>query len=352
MKRLIGSHGPGAADRRLFTWTSALITVLAVTGALCPARPLASGLPESSIDLPRSPLPAGLSSLMPVPVENSLTQAKIDLGRQLFSERRLSRDGSVSCTSCHQPDRQFTDGRALPVGIDAQLGRRNVPSLINSAYRNLLFWDGRASTLEEQALLPLTNLDEMGHTLDAIVATLSQDDSYRGAFKRAFGREQITPAQIAQALASNQRTLVAGVITAMAVATCGLLAIAAIQRNANHQLGKANVELTAANARERVAHLAAVEQQSQAQRQSERATRMLSVAVQTVNQYLVDVSGDERLRSQALELLRRQLLQDVASFLQGHATAGVIGENTAPLPGLPVVGAGLKPGELDVGERC
>jgi cytochrome c peroxidase len=186
-----------------------IVALFAPLSALCVMAASAGGLSNWPVEVPLSPLPLGLSSLLPVPADNPLTRAKSDLGRRLFFDQRLSRDGSISCASCHDPVRHFTDGRALPVGIDAQKGRRNVPTLVNSAYREPLFWDGRSATLEEQALLPLTDPREMGHTLEAVVAWLASDDAYRAAFQRVFGSEQITPRQIAQALAGYQRTLVA-----------------------------------------------------------------------------------------------------------------------------------------------
>lgn len=187
------------------------LAILALLGlmATLPARGQGGDFMKP-IELPLSPLPSGLSSFLPLPLDNLLTRDKIDLGRQLFFDKRLSRDGTISCASCHQPAQHFTDGRPLPVGIDTQPGRRNVPSLVNSAYGKVYFWDGRAATLEEQALVPLTHPQEMGHTLDAIVTTLSEDSFYRGAFRRAFGSTQITARNIARALASYQRSLVAG----------------------------------------------------------------------------------------------------------------------------------------------
>src|SRR5438874_7324830 len=94
-------------------------------------------------------IPTGLDLYMPVPEANPLTAEKIEEGRRLFFDRRLSRDGSVSCSSCHDPERAYSDGRAVAIGIDGRLGRRNAPALINRGYGKLFFWDGRANTLEE-----------------------------------------------------------------------------------------------------------------------------------------------------------------------------------------------------------
>jgi cytochrome c peroxidase len=105
--------------------------------------------------------PLGLDAYLPVPDGNPLTAEKIDLGRRLFFDRRLSRDGSLSCATCHEPERAFADGRALAVGIDGRVGRRSVPALINRGYGRVFFWDGRARSLEEQVLMPIADPNEM-----------------------------------------------------------------------------------------------------------------------------------------------------------------------------------------------
>lgn len=106
-------------------------------------------------------IPLGLDLYMPVPDENPITAEKIDLGRRLFNDRRLSRDYSVSCASCHDPARAFTDGRPVAVGAFNRVGRRSSPALINRGYGRAFFWDGRTTTLEEQVLRPIQDPNEM-----------------------------------------------------------------------------------------------------------------------------------------------------------------------------------------------
>src|SRR5947207_1417438 len=106
-------------------------------------------------------IPLGLDLYMPVPDDNPLTAENIDLGRRLFFDRRLSRDGSIACSSCHDPERAFTDGRAMALGIFGRSGRRNSPALINRGYGRLFFWDGRSASLEEQVLKPIQDPNEM-----------------------------------------------------------------------------------------------------------------------------------------------------------------------------------------------
>ncbi|HLL55181.1 MAG TPA: cytochrome-c peroxidase, partial [Myxococcaceae bacterium] len=142
---------------------------------------------------PPSPPPS------PAPVD------RVELGRRLFSDARLSADGHTSCATCHDPKRAFTDGLPVAHGRNGPL-QRNTPTLLNLEARAPYFWDGRARTLEEQALVPITNPQEMGRSLDDLVRLLSSLPEYTAAF----GAEGITPDTIARALAAYERTLVSG----------------------------------------------------------------------------------------------------------------------------------------------
>src|SRR6185436_18286558 len=93
-------------------------------------------------------IPLGLDLYLPVPEENPLAREKIELGRRLFNDRRLSRDRSIACASCHNPNRAFSTPAAVAIGVGGRQGRRNAPALINRAYVRTLFWDGRMSSLE------------------------------------------------------------------------------------------------------------------------------------------------------------------------------------------------------------
>jgi cytochrome c peroxidase len=140
-------------------------------------------------------IPLGLDLYLPVPEENPLTVEKIELGRRLFNDRRLSRDESIACASCHNPDRAFSDGRAVPVGVFGREGRRNAPALINRGYGRAFFWDGRARTrtLEEQVLKPIQDPNEMDLTLD-----------------EASSRVGLDAATMSRALASYVRSILSG----------------------------------------------------------------------------------------------------------------------------------------------
>src|ERR1043166_531972 len=103
-------------------------------------------------------VPLGLDLYLPVPEDNPLTVEKIELGRRLFFDHRLSRDESLSCASCHDPERAFSDGRPVAIGVFGRKGRRNAPALINRGYSRAFFWDGRVATLEEQVLKPIQQM--------------------------------------------------------------------------------------------------------------------------------------------------------------------------------------------------
>src|SRR4029079_12331609 len=106
-------------------------------------------------------IPLGLDLYLPAPEDNPLTAERIALGRRLFFDRRLSRDSSVSCSSCHDPERAFSDGRAIAIGVFHRTGRRNSPALINRGYGRSFFWDGRVATLEEKVLKPIEGSTQM-----------------------------------------------------------------------------------------------------------------------------------------------------------------------------------------------
>lgn len=196
---------------RIKTKTPALLITLltlAVGGCLSNAPSQSSG---SSAGVPYLlAMPLGINPGLPEPWNNRLTAEKTDLGRRLFFDTRLSRDGTVSCASCHLPDRAFSDGQAIAVGIDDRTGRRNAPTLLNRAYVRSQFWDGRAASLEEQALAPMTNPSELDNTHEEIVRRLESDENYRRQFREAFGVDEIKIEHVAQAIAGFERTLLSG----------------------------------------------------------------------------------------------------------------------------------------------
>jgi cytochrome c peroxidase len=145
-----------------------------------------------------------------VPRNNPLTPARIELGRKLFFDARLSADGKVSCSTCHKPEQAFADGKPVAEGIAGKLGARNSPSLLNAMFNAGQFWDGRADTLEEQAIQPLTNPLEMGNaSYEEVAARLRAVAEYRDDFQRAFGKP-VTIELAGHAIAAFERTLLSG----------------------------------------------------------------------------------------------------------------------------------------------
>jgi cytochrome c peroxidase len=149
---------------------------------------------------------------MVAPTVNPMTSAKIELGRKLFFDKRLSANGKVSCATCHIPGKAFTDAKPLAEGIEQRRGTRNTPTLINSGYNAAQFWEGRRASLEEQVLDPFVNPNEHGlPNQDEIVRRIHADKTYRPMFKNAFrGDSLVTPVHVNQALASFVRSLAAG----------------------------------------------------------------------------------------------------------------------------------------------
>ncbi|MBL4909222.1 MAG: cytochrome-c peroxidase [Alteromonadaceae bacterium] len=140
---------------------------------------------------------------------DGFTPQQIDLGRYLFFDPLLSKDGSLSCASCHQPDKGFSDGLDRSIGITGEKVARSAPSLWNVAFLDKLFWDGRATTLEQQAQGPLFSPVEMGNTPDHLLLSLVNNKVYERLFVEAFPKQiKLTLAQVYRALAAFQSTLI------------------------------------------------------------------------------------------------------------------------------------------------
>jgi cytochrome c peroxidase len=167
------------------------------------AGPLASPKPLEQKGLPIAATRAA------VPADNLQTTDKVALGERLFFDGRLSVDGTVSCATCHDPARAFTDGLPVSVGVKGRVGQRNAPTILNALYNRFQFWDGRATTLEQQAAFPITNPVEMAQpSLEAAVAAIAKAPEYQEAFQQVFGRPP-NGTDLVRAIASYERTQVA-----------------------------------------------------------------------------------------------------------------------------------------------
>jgi cytochrome c peroxidase len=198
--------------------TRVSIFVLLLLGSLCLAAvvyfpALAQSAASSSVMPVGKPVhikaPLGLPPV-PVPADNPPTEDTIALGRRLYYDPVLSVDSTISCASCHAPQFAFSDNRPVSEGVGKKTGSRHAPTVINSAYFTLQFWDGRAPSLEEQAKGPIANPVEMAHTLDGVVKRLQADAKYPELFKKAWGTDQITIDMVAKSIASFERTVIAG----------------------------------------------------------------------------------------------------------------------------------------------
>lgn len=153
--------------------------------------------------------PSYFGNRFKIPENNPMTNPGVKLGRMLFYEKRLSSNNQVSCASCHQQKRAFTDGKAFSIGTNAQSPtRRNSMSLANLLWVQNYFWDGRASSLEEQAKFPLTDPHEMNQELSLSVKKLQSSPLYKDMFNKAYGSPVITTKGILKSLAQFQRTLI------------------------------------------------------------------------------------------------------------------------------------------------
>lgn len=152
--------------------------------------------------------PAGLPPVSH-PKDNPPTAEKILLGKQLFFDGRLSADNKVSCASCHDPAKGFSNGEQFATGVEAQKGGRNSPTIINSAYGNLQFWDGRSKSLEDQAMGPVLNPIEMKMTAVDVVKKLNAIEGYQKQFQQVFGTD-VNADGIAKAIAAYERTVLSG----------------------------------------------------------------------------------------------------------------------------------------------
>ncbi len=153
-------------------------------------------------------VPAGLKPLK-IPGDNPMTAAKVELGKQLYFDKRLSVDNSVSCASCHAPEKGWSNGEQFATGFEGQKGGRNAPTIINSAYFRFQFWDGRAEHLEGQALGPIENPIEMNMSLKDLVPKLNKIEGYKKQFQAVFGTD-VTSENIARAIAAFERTILSG----------------------------------------------------------------------------------------------------------------------------------------------
>jgi cytochrome c peroxidase len=184
------------------------IAAVALLGLiLLPGLLHSAGKPLFPKDPPKPP-----AGLIPIfwPKDNHYSAEKAELGWLLYFDKRLSADNTISCATCHDPKFGFTDGEKFSKGIRGQLGGRSAPTVINRAFSEAQFWDGRAKSLEEQAIGPIANPIEMGHTHDACSSGIDAIPGYKKRFAAVFGPGPISIDHIAKAIATFERTVLSG----------------------------------------------------------------------------------------------------------------------------------------------
>lgn len=154
-------------------------------------------------------IPLGLDPVK-IPADNPMTPAKVELGKMLYFDKRLSKDKTISCATCHDPMLAWAEHKKSSEGIGHVFGDRNSPTVINAAYMPVQFWDGRAASLEEQALGPIENPIEMGQKMEAVIDELAQNAEYKKLFKEIFGTDTIDKQHVAKAIAAFERTVLSG----------------------------------------------------------------------------------------------------------------------------------------------
>ncbi|MEX1002333.1 MAG: cytochrome c peroxidase [Crocinitomicaceae bacterium] len=190
-------------------YLSLLLFVILLVSCRKDVKPISEGTSSYSFEYPEL-----FSKYLPPieePIDNPTTEEGVELGRMLFYDTQLSGDNTQSCASCHLVSASLSDTTPFSTGIDGLQGNRNAMPIINAAWmKDGLFWDGRANSLENQALEPVTNPIEMHDTWPNVMAKLQADPQYPFLFERAFGTDQIDSVLVAKAIAQFERTIIVG----------------------------------------------------------------------------------------------------------------------------------------------
>jgi len=150
----------------------------------------------------------GIIPESPITSKRESLQHVIELGKILFFDTRLSGSGKISCATCHQPELNWTDGKEKSVGHEGTINKRNSPTIQNSWFYQKLFWDGRSSSLEDQAFAPINSESEMHSEMPEVIRKLRNSKEYPELFKKAFGNNSINPLKMTEAIATFERTIV------------------------------------------------------------------------------------------------------------------------------------------------
>ncbi len=199
--------------QKCYEWMTFIMFILALVFVLCNTELYGTG--TQGKDTGSFPIPLGLPPI-PWPADNPYSKQKAELGKLLFFDKRLSSDATVSCASCHSKPYAYADRHQVALGIHGHKGTRHAPTVINTAYLKLLFWDGRAKSLEEQAKGPIANPNEMALANDVHEAhkecheRIKKIQGYGKMFKEVFGNENCSIDDVAKAIATFERTVLSG----------------------------------------------------------------------------------------------------------------------------------------------
>lgn len=186
-------------------WVSVVALALAVVG--CTKKEAPAPAAEETAAVEETKPAAPVEPLLPLPEKADVDMDKVLLGRTLYFDTALSGDGTISCATCHSMDHGGAEPRKTSIGINGQVGPINSPTVLNSSYNFVQFWDGRAADLQEQAEGPVANPGEMGATWDGVVAKLSKDQNYKSQFAKLY-EDGVTKANITDAIAEYEKSLI------------------------------------------------------------------------------------------------------------------------------------------------
>ncbi len=184
-----------------------LLCVAIFTLSQCKPEPKESN-PPTSVGTPAPITPPVGFPAMNIPADNPQTVEGVELGRHLFYDKKLSADLTISCATCHEQFRAFSDVDQVSTGVNGKIGRRQAMALFNLVFQEEFFWDGRAQSLEEQSLHPIVDPVEMDNTLPVVISRLEADSAYPSMFKAAFGDTKINEERIGKAIAQFERTMI------------------------------------------------------------------------------------------------------------------------------------------------
>lgn len=190
-------------------WPVGLAALSLVAGGMAAQASPGGYAPHGTVTIDGMTVPdiGPLPTSVPMPSTNLNYKAKVELGKQLYFDGRLSKNGAISCAFCHNPGTGWADPRQTSIGIGGGVGGRQAPTVLNTAFNHLQFWDGRARSLEEQAIGPIQNPIEMGETHENVVSKLSKIKGYQQQFRAVFGTD-VNLQGIAEAIAAYERTVI------------------------------------------------------------------------------------------------------------------------------------------------